>query len=65
MTKASQADMAKFSVNVPDEIGNDLQRWASEEGRPRANLAAFLLELAVRQKYPDKYPPEKVVKRPE
>lgn len=55
--------MAKFSINVPDEIGEDLTRWASEEGRPRANLAAFLIELAVRQKYPEKYPPEKVMKK--
>jgi hypothetical protein len=51
---------AKFSITVPDAIGEDLQRWADEEGRPRANLAAFLIELAVRQKYPDKYPPERV-----
>jgi CopG-like RHH_1 or ribbon-helix-helix domain, RHH_5 len=62
MTTESQANMAKFSVNVPDQIGEDLQRWADEEGRPRANLAAFLIELAVRQKYPDKYPPDKLVK---
>jgi hypothetical protein len=55
--------MAKFSINVPEQIGEDLQRWADEEGRPRANLAAFLVELAVRQKYPEKYPPEKVVKK--
>lgn len=63
MLKESLANMAKFSINVPDEIGEDLTRWAAEEGRPRANLAAFLIELAVRQKYPDKYPPERVVKK--
>ena len=62
MIQASQANMAKFSVNVPDQIGEDLQRWADQEGRPRANLAAFLVELAVRHKYPEKYPPEKLVK---
>ena len=62
MEQESQACMAKFSVNVPDEVGADLQRWADEEGRPRANLAAFLLELAVRQKYPEKYPPERLAK---
>ena len=65
VTQASQANMAKFSVNVPDQIGEDLQRWADQEGRPRANLAAFLVELAVRQKYPEKYPPEKLVKTTE
>ncbi|GAQ00167.1 ribbon-helix-helix domain-containing protein [Leptolyngbya sp. NIES-2104] len=63
MTEAFQTTMAKFSINVPEQIGEDLQRWADEEGRPRANLAAFLVELAVRQKYPEKYPPEKVVKK--
>jgi CopG-like RHH_1 or ribbon-helix-helix domain, RHH_5 len=63
MSRESLPNMAKFSINVPDEIGEDLLRWASEEGRPRANLAAFLIELAVRQKYPDKYPPEKIVKK--
>jgi hypothetical protein len=63
MIEVSQAVMAKFSINVPEQIGEDLQRWADEEGRPRANLAAFLVELAVRQKYPEKYPPEKVVKK--
>lgn len=63
MTKEPQENMAKFSVNVPDSIGDDLQRWAEEEGRPRANLAAFLIELAVRQKFPEKYPPERVLKK--
>ena len=48
----------KFSVNVPDEIADDLQRWADAEGRNRANLCAFLLELAVRQRYPEMYPPK-------
>jgi len=63
MTKESLPKMAKFSINVPDEIGEDLTRWANEEGRARANLAAFLIELAVRQKYPEKYPPERVLKK--
>jgi hypothetical protein len=46
----------KFSVTVPDKIFLDLERWAEEEGRPTANLAAFLVEQAVRAKYPDEYP---------
>jgi hypothetical protein len=62
VTQESQANMSKFSINVPDEVSTDLQRWADEEGRPRANLAAFLLELAVRQKYPEKYPPERLAR---
>jgi hypothetical protein len=62
MTQESQADMSKLSVNIPEEVATDLQQWADEEGRPRANLAAFLLELAVRQKYPEKYPPERLAR---
>ena len=62
MAQESQADMSKFSVNIPDEVATDLQQWADEEGRPRENLAAFLLELAVRQKYPEKYPPERLAR---
>lgn len=57
--------MGRFSVNLPDTLDDDLQRWADEESRPKANLAALLIELAIRQKYPDKYPPEKVVKKKE
>ena len=47
----------RFTVNLPDAIGEDLGKWAESEGRKKASLAAFLLELAVRQKYPEKYPP--------
>lgn len=47
---------ARFSVNLPDQINEDLQKWADKEGRPKANLAAFLIELAVRAQFPDKYP---------
>ncbi len=50
--------MARFTVVIPDEIAADLQSWADYEGRPRANLAAYLIELGVRSKYPDKYPPK-------
>lgn len=46
----------RFSVVVPDEIYEDLERWADQEGRFTANLAAFLLELAVKRKFKNKYP---------
>ncbi|PSN19663.1 hypothetical protein C7271_06215 [filamentous cyanobacterium CCP5] len=48
----------RFTVTLPDGVGADLQRWADSEGRAKANLASFLLELAVRQRYPEKYPPK-------
>ncbi|MEM9216497.1 MAG: hypothetical protein AAGD25_19385 [Cyanobacteria bacterium P01_F01_bin.150] len=50
----------KFSITVPDEIEADLQQWADFEGRPKANLAAFIVEMAVKSRYPDKYPPLQV-----
>ena len=46
----------RFSVTVPDEIYEDLEKWAGSEGRPTANLAGFLLEVAVKRKYKGKYP---------
>ncbi len=47
----------RFSVTLADGLAADLQQWADEEGRAKANLASFLIELAIRQKFPDKYPP--------
>lgn len=45
----------KFSLTVPDEIYEDLEKWAKAEGRNPANLGAFLLEIAVKRKYREKY----------
>lgn len=39
----------KFSVTVPDYVFEDLELLAKTQGRPTATLAAFLLELAMRQ----------------
>lgn len=47
-----------FNIVLPGEVAADLQEWAEFEGRKRANLAAFLVELAVRRKLPEKYPPK-------
>lgn len=47
----------RFTVTLADGLAADLQRWATDEGRAKANLASFLIELAIRQKYPEKYPP--------
>lgn len=49
----------RIMVTLPDALSADLERWADEEGRPTANLAGFLIELAIRMKYPDKYPTTK------
>jgi len=51
------ADMAKrVYLTLPDKVFEDLERWATEEGRPTANLAAYLVEQMTRVKYPDSYP---------
>ena len=49
--------MAKFSVNLPEPIYQSLMQWAEHEGRTKGNLAAFLLEAAVRLRYPREHPP--------
>jgi predicted DNA-binding protein len=38
----------KFSVTVPDQIFELLEEWAEEQGRPTANLAAYLIEAGIR-----------------
>ncbi len=40
--------MAKrITVTLPNEIAEELEQWAKGEGRPTANLAAFLIQTAV------------------
>ena len=50
-------DVKRITVTLPARIYEDLEQWADWESRPPANLAAFLIELSVRAKFPDKYPP--------
>lgn len=52
----SQVMTKRTTIVLPDAIYEDLQDWAKEEGRPTANLVAFLVESAIRFKYPEKYP---------
>ncbi|HEY9832302.1 MAG TPA: hypothetical protein V6D26_17080 [Stenomitos sp.] len=37
----------RIHVTLPDYIYEALERWADQQGRPTANLAAFLVEVAV------------------
>lgn len=34
-------------LTLPDSVYESLERWANSQGRPIANLAAFLVEVAV------------------
>ena len=36
-------------LTLPDELFEDLERWAAKQGRPTANLAAYLVENGVQQ----------------
>jgi len=47
----------RITIVLPESIHSDLESWANQEGRATANLAAFIVEQAVRVKYPMKYPP--------
>lgn len=53
-------DVKRITVTLPARIAEDLERWAEWESRPPANLAAFLIELSVRAKFSDKYPPPQI-----
>lgn len=38
----------RIHITVPDEVGARLSRWAEKQGRPTANLASHLVEVAVK-----------------
>ncbi|AFY84988.1 MULTISPECIES: ribbon-helix-helix domain-containing protein [Oscillatoria] len=37
----------RVHVTLPDAVYDALERWADSQGRPVANLAAFIIETAV------------------
>lgn len=50
----------RFTVTLPDAVFEDLEKWAGSEGRPTANLAAYLIEQAVRAWLPARYPDQRL-----
>ena len=38
----------RINVTLPDSVLEDLEVWAAFQGRPTANLAAFLIEMSIR-----------------
>lgn len=46
----------RTTITLPDGVFEDLEKWADKEGRPTANLAAFLVEIAVKQRFSERYP---------
>lgn len=39
----------RINVTLPDAIFAELELWADAQGRPTANLAAYLIEAGMRQ----------------
>jgi hypothetical protein len=38
----------RILVTLPDTVHDELAAWADYQGRPTANLAAYLIELGIR-----------------
>ncbi len=38
----------RINVTLPDSVLEDLEVWAAFQGRPTANLAAFLIEMSIK-----------------
>ncbi|MDM9580154.1 MULTISPECIES: hypothetical protein [Nostoc] len=49
----------RINITLPDSVLDDLEWWAQFQGRPTANLAAFLIEMSIKEAkdkgiFPDK-----------
>ncbi len=60
----------RFTVTLPDSVFEDLEVLADAQGRPTANLAAFLIEIGIRQakeggEFPEKQKSSKAKKAKE
>ena len=42
-------EMKRITITLPDQIAEALEEWASQQGRPTANLASFLIEQGIIQ----------------
>lgn len=46
---ATETVSKRILVTLPDLLHEELEGWAEYQGRPTANLAAYLIELGVRE----------------
>lgn len=44
-----QNEMKRITITLPDQTATELEDWADQQGRPTANLAAYLVELGINQ----------------
>ena len=42
-------EMKRITVTLPDQIAESLEELSSQQGRPTANLASFLIEQGIVQ----------------
>ncbi len=47
----------RTTIVLPRAVYEALEEWADSEGRATANLAAFMVEQAVRARFPNRFPP--------
>lgn len=44
-----QNEMKRITITLPDQTASELEDWADQQGRPTANLAAYLVEIGLNQ----------------
>ena len=49
MNKLLDTVSKRVHVTLPDKVFDALQRWADDQGRPVANLVAYLVEKSVEE----------------
>ena len=47
----------KFSITLPQKVADELEALAAREGRTKANLATFAVELYIRAASPEVFKP--------
>lgn len=63
VVEAMHNDMKRITITLPDQTASELEDWATQQGRPTANLAAYLVELGLNQaKEKQQYVPAQVKK---
>jgi hypothetical protein len=49
MSQEQEQVSKRVNLTLPDVVYDELEAWAEFQGRPTANLAAYLVESAIRE----------------
>lgn len=49
IASSTRSEMKRLATYLPDPIYEEMEKWAAKEKRSLSNLAAYLLENAVRE----------------